>query len=454
MNFGMLGALAGAGNAMNTIGQEQQKTFDAKELLQEHNRMEMEKEARIGEAKARADELAYTHQKETEQRGILNAKATAQGNIDIANDPKNIANDISRKKQESNADYGIKDAHFETELSQATKLSNVKTNDQIRVGNETYHDTTDYEGRKADANLKAAQIDQIKAAGKYPAAVHDAMDANVKMIQGYQRDSALTDDPLTKDKYEKLIAKTVQQNNELLAPYLNKSANPQTSNPEIDIINGVNKGKNLSQDQVDNIVNDAAKINDIDPSLIKAISNVESGGKHYSDDGKVIRPLDKDGKPLSSAVGTMQVLENLHTEYPKEVLRDHEGNIRSGADLLGKLYANAPSEYSDRDKIRYTARRYYGSKNEDENNKYADKVLSDYDQQKANPKQVSKKENTDKVRESLLKEAARLNPNFDVTGLSNKDLQIAINRGNGRPNDFGEGLLNRARYNDTADGRL
>ena len=150
----------------------------------------------------------------------------------------------------------------------------------------------------------------------------------------------------------------------------------------------------------------------------------------------------------------MQVLENLHTEYPKEVLRDHEGNIRSGADLLGKLYANAPSEYSDRDKIRYTARRYYGSKNEDENNKYADKVLSDYDQQKANPKQVSKKENTDKVRESLLKEAARLNPNFDVTGLSNKDLQIAINRGNGRPNDFGEGLLNRARYNDTADGRL
>jgi len=114
--------------------------------------------------------------------------------------------------------------------------------------------------------------------------------------------------------------------------------------------------------------------------FLKAVAMQESG----------IRQFDKNGKPMnpgtSSALGVMQIIPKWHPQYdPTKLAQDADYNIHAGAEFLGELLKKHDGD------MKAAAMDYYGSKNPEENAKYAAGVLGKM-QTKNFPNQVETKQ--------------------------------------------------------------
>ncbi len=147
-------------------------------------------------------------------RALSNEKTRAQNMIDVQTDPNNIAkvsNAEVEKKKTLDA-YG--DSRSDIEIQQAAKKA--KAIDQA-----TYHDNTDYEGRKLSHEAARLQIDTAKAESKLPAVVKEQVKSIESDIKGdYELLKLGTmDDDHARAAQERIQANQQAKNN-LLQRYL------------------------------------------------------------------------------------------------------------------------------------------------------------------------------------------------------------------------------------------
>ncbi|WP_152428969.1 hypothetical protein [Methylomonas sp. MK1] len=124
------------------------KFLDESRMLQIKADADAAREQRILEAKN-----LYSIQ--AEQRGLENDKIRAQNAIDINTNPDNVARAANAEiaKLKTKDEYG--DSRFDTELDQATRKANA-------LDEATYHDNTDYEGRRLSHELDRLKLDEAK----------------------------------------------------------------------------------------------------------------------------------------------------------------------------------------------------------------------------------------------------------------------------------------------------
>jgi predicted RNA methylase len=152
------------------------------------------------------------------------------------------------------------------------------------------------------------------------------------------------------------------------------------SNAERDITvtspSGMAETSNTGAIGYDEIFNQAAVNHAIPVEILKAFNMVEAGGR-LTDNGKTIRPLDKNGKKLSNAVGPMQIIGHYFPQFDADKLaNDPQYNVNAAAQILQGYYANTPEKLSDIQRWRLVARKYFGSTDMAKNTEYANKIIA------------------------------------------------------------------------------
>ncbi len=126
----------------------------------------------------------------------------------------------------------------------------------------------------------------------------------------------------------------------------------------------------------DEIFNQAAVKHNIPVEILKAFNLVEAGGR-LTDNGKTIRPLDKNGNKLSDAVGPMQIIGHYFPEFDADKLAtDPQYNVKAAAQILQGYYADTDSSLPAIERWKQVAKRYYGSTDDSKNDAYANKIIA------------------------------------------------------------------------------
>lgn len=153
--MGMLGAMAGLGAGVSDVADRRIKAFGEQQMMAIKDQIDQAREARILEAQRGNMAIENQYKIESEKRGLENDKTKAQNAIDINTDPNNISKLTAAEvaKLKAKDEYG--DSRFDTELDQATRKARA-------LDEATYHDNTDYEGRRLSHELDRMKLDEAK----------------------------------------------------------------------------------------------------------------------------------------------------------------------------------------------------------------------------------------------------------------------------------------------------
>lgn len=157
MNFGILaaGAAQGLGEGLKEVG----KQWREDDIRAENQRMGIEKEKRVEEAAIRA-----------EQRNIANSETIARKNKEIAHEyaAQDTADKVEAQKavEQAALDVKLDPKNTEAQLKLKEAENKLEIAKQVAIDRATYHDTTDYAGRKLQNELAQLKIDEYKAGGK------------------------------------------------------------------------------------------------------------------------------------------------------------------------------------------------------------------------------------------------------------------------------------------------
>ena len=269
-------------------------------------------------------------------------------------------------------------------------------------------------------------------------------------------------------------AKQITDRNDLLFSNLHANIKPYLPAGKLDP-QGINEGQSKYSEQI----NSAAEKYGVPQQLFSSLVDTESSGQQFDKNNKPIVPV-ADGK-IHTNVGLTQVSTKWFPQYDAEKLRnDPQYNANAGAEILKGLYDKTDIKLGNTERWHQALQGYHDGPSGAGNAAsidYANTVTGKWS--KANEAETSrilaslniKKEEapiveaaaveanpgllTDATRKNLLDKAASLNPNFDVSGLSNKDLQIAINRRTGKPDNFALAQLNPpTHFNSNIDHSL
>lgn len=151
MGKGMLmGAIGGLAQGMTVVGgrmhEEDMKRMDAE--------IQAERERRVEEANIRAEGRKEAGAIRGEQRQMVNHKVQRQDDLDFATNPDNVnrVTEAGLLKQRKEDEYG--DSRSDIEIQQAARKA-------AALDKATYHDNTDYEGRRLAHEKLGLEIDDM-----------------------------------------------------------------------------------------------------------------------------------------------------------------------------------------------------------------------------------------------------------------------------------------------------
>lgn len=153
----LLGALAGGAKAFDQIADDRMAATAAwnKRLLDQQD--ELNKEARIEEARMAAEERGELRDVRTGEREYAMKRQTAQDELTMQTDPKNVEAIARAKAQGESILDESKWANADKEAAYKRKLA--------LAGHIESPDRTDYEGRRLEHQLRKAQIDKTREDG-------------------------------------------------------------------------------------------------------------------------------------------------------------------------------------------------------------------------------------------------------------------------------------------------
>ncbi|MGZ4968049.1 MAG: transglycosylase SLT domain-containing protein [Methylobacter sp.] len=114
---------------------------------------------------------------------------------------------------------------------------------------------------------------------------------------------------------------------------------------------------------------DAAEANGLPLDYLKAVAQVESGAHQFDANGNPTNP------GTSNALGVMQIIPKWHPQFdPNKLATDAEYNIHAGAKILSDLFDQTDPSLPVGERLRIASKRYYGHKDDAQNEAYANKV--------------------------------------------------------------------------------
>jgi hypothetical protein len=211
----LLGALAGAGAALDQVADHRLQQMDYDRSFAMKDLADREKEARIEEATIRQEGRNQTARIADEQRGITNKANERQADLEFNTDPNNVRLSANAKVTGQRIGDEYDDSRFDTKLSQAQRLDSVT-------------DHTDYAGRNLDHQIKQAALAEAALGSKIPPAViednkliKEQLSSNKALRLSGNLDekgmAALNED-------DKALFAQMRQN---LSPYLKTAEDPQ-----------------------------------------------------------------------------------------------------------------------------------------------------------------------------------------------------------------------------------